>query len=78
MAGHYRFTRRPVITVRDFRSHMREVIKAGEPRIIGNPYLARCIILPVSPTEWRRKKGMDLRLTETRKRFEEVMATLER
>lgn len=65
------------ITVREFRAHMREVIRRGEPRILGTRWQAKCIIVPVDPAEWHRSSGMDKRMRLTRKKFEDAMSHLE-
>jgi hypothetical protein len=69
---------RPLITVRNLRAHFSAVVKAGEVRCTGDHRTVRCIIIPVPPSEWHRKQGLDLRMRETRRLFEEFMAILER
>ena len=69
---------RPLITVRHLRAHWREVIRAGEVRVVGNRRTARAIIIPVPPSEWHGTQHMDRRMKATRALFEELMAILER
>jgi hypothetical protein len=65
------------ITAREFRAHMAEVIKRGEPRVLGTRLRAKCIIMPVPPQEWHGRVGMDKRMRDTRALFEQVMSHLE-
>ena len=67
----------PVITMRELRANLAIIIKEQTGRFLGDRQKARCIIVPVPPSEWRRKQGMDKRMRETRKAFEAVMAHLE-
>jgi len=69
---------RPLVTVRSLRANFRAIIRAGEARVVGNRHTARAIILPVPPSEWHRKQGMDKRMSATRALFEELMSILER
>jgi hypothetical protein len=73
-----RATPRPLVTVRHLRANLKKVLSEGEVRVIGDRLRCKCIIIPVPPFEWRRKDGLDKRMSETRKKFEGLMAILER
>jgi hypothetical protein len=67
-----------LITARELRANLRAVMVGEDARVVGTRSNARCIVLPIPVFEHRGKRGMDRRLTETRRRFEAIMATLER
>jgi hypothetical protein len=69
---------RPLIGVRDLRANLKAIIERGEPRIVGTHWSARCIILPIPKPEQTKRYHETVRLEETRKLFEEIMAVLER
>jgi len=69
---------RPLVTVRSLRANFRAIVRAGEVRVVGNRSTCKAILIPVPPSEWHRRLGMDKRMTATRALFEELMAILER
>jgi hypothetical protein len=67
----------PIITMRELRANLASVVKAQTPRILGDRHKARCLIVPIPPSEWHRKLGMDKRMKETRKHVEKILEHLE-
>jgi hypothetical protein len=63
--------------MRELRANFSAVVRAQTSRILGNRHKARCLIVPIPPSEWHRGLGMDKRMKQTRLAFEELLAHLE-
>jgi hypothetical protein len=68
---------RHLITVREFRANLRATLEGEEPRIIGTPYTARALVIPLKTDGYSHGQNMRNAVAKARSDFKELIGCLE-